>query len=100
MRLWIGPILRDGGPLRAQALLIGVGILDDESLRPLRMRQEHAETDWAAVVMKIEGAFADFEVIEQVIHRRCQMVGSVRIGKWRRGLGLCESWRIRWLQMI
>src|SRR6516164_9680400 len=100
MRLWIGPILRDGGPLRAQTLLIGVGILDDESLHPLRMRQEHAETDRPAIVMKVEGAFADFELIEQVIHRRRQMIKCVRIGRWWWSLALTEPRKVWCHQMI
>src|SRR5580704_17444108 len=59
MRFWIGPILRDAGPLCAKALFIGISILDDESLHPLRTRQNHAEADRPPVIMKIEAAFTD-----------------------------------------
>jgi hypothetical protein len=38
MRFRIGPILRNGGPLGAQAFLIRIGILDDKRLQPLRRR--------------------------------------------------------------
>src|SRR5580704_3382632 len=65
MRFWIGPILRDTSPLCAEAFLIGIGILDDERLHPLRMRQNDAEADWPAVVMKVEAAFVDFELLEE-----------------------------------
>src|SRR5215475_15997346 len=100
MRFWIDPILRYGGPLRAEALRVGIGILDDESLHPLRMRQEHAETNRPAVVMKVERAFADFELIEQAIRRRRQMVEGVCIGRWRWGLALTEPRKVRRHQMI
>src|SRR5882757_6037815 len=100
MRLRIGPILRDAGPLRAQALLIGVGILDNESLHPIRMLQNHAQTDWPAVVMKEEDAFVDLELIEEIVGRLGKMVESIRIGRWQRGITLTEARKVRCDQMI
>ena len=59
MRFRISPILRNAGPLGAQAFLIRIGILDDERLQPLRMRRDDAKADRPAIVMKVEGVFVD-----------------------------------------
>src|SRR5271165_5438445 len=95
MRFWIGPILRDYGPLRAQALLIGVGVLNYESLHPLRMRQDHAEAHRPAIVMEIEGAFIDLELIEEIVGGLRQVVKGVRIRRWQRRVTLSESRKVR-----
>jgi len=50
MRFRIGPVLRNAGPLGAEAFLIRIGILDDKRLQPLRMRRDDAEADRAAEV--------------------------------------------------
>ena len=47
----------------AQAFLIRIGILDDERLQPLRMRQDDAKADRPAIVMKVEGVFMTIEVL-------------------------------------
>src|ERR1700733_306374 len=100
MCFWIGPILRDTCPLGAQALLIDIGILDDESLHPLRMRQNDAEADRPAVVMKVEGALGDLELLKEAVDRLGQVVKGVRIRRWRRGIALAETWEIWCHQMI
>jgi len=63
MRFRIGPILRNGGPLGAQAFLIRIGILDDKRLQPLRMCRDDAKADRPAIVMKVEGVFVDLELL-------------------------------------
>src|SRR5208282_3623192 len=100
MGFWVGPILRDAGPFGAQAFLIGIGILNDESLHPLRMRQDDAEADRPAVVMKIEDAFADLELLEKIADRFRQVIKGVciRRGWWR--VTLTEGWKVRCYQMI
>ena len=67
MRFRIGPILRNAGPLGAQAFLIGIGILDDKRLQPLRMRRDDAKADRPAIVMKVEGVFVDLELLEKIV---------------------------------
>src|SRR5580692_1376856 len=97
---WIGPIPCDTCPLRAKPFLIVIAILDDESPHPLRMRQEDAETYRPAVVMKVEAAFVDLELLEKTVGRFRQVVEGVRIRRWRRGVTLTESRKIRRYQMI
>ena len=70
MRFRIRPILRNAGPLGAQALLIGVGILDDEGPQPLWVRRDDAKADRTAVVVEVESVFIDFELFEKAIDRR------------------------------
>jgi len=69
MRFWIDPILLDTSPLGTQALLIGVGILDYESLHPLGMRQNDPEANRPAIIMKIEDAFPYLELLEETVGR-------------------------------
>ena len=63
----IGPVLRNAGPLGAQAFLIDIGILDDKRLQPLRMRRDDAKADRPAVVMKVEGVLVDLELLEKSV---------------------------------
>src|ERR1700733_5131771 len=100
MRFRIGPILRDAGPLGAQAFLIDIGILDDERLQPLRMRRHDAKADRPAIVMKEEGVWVDLELLEETVDRLGQIVEGVHIRRRRRGVTLTESWKIRCYQMI
>ena len=88
MRFRIGPILRNGGPLGAQAFLIRIGILDDERLQPLRMRRDDAKADRPAIVMKEEGVCVDLELLEETVDRLGQIVKGVHIRRWRRGFAL------------
>jgi hypothetical protein len=75
----IGPILRNGSPLGAQAFLIRIGILDDKRLQPLRMRRDDAKADRPAIVMKVEGVFVDLELLEKLVDRLGQIVKGVHI---------------------
>jgi uncharacterized OB-fold protein len=79
MRFRIGPILRNTGPLGAEPFLIGIGILDDKRLQPLRMRRDDAEADRAAIVMKVEAVFVDLELLEKTVDRLGQIVKRVRV---------------------
>lgn len=53
MAFRVGPILRDLGPLRAEPFLIGIAVLGNERVQPLRMRQHHPETHGGAVVVNV-----------------------------------------------
>ena len=79
MRFRIGPILRNAGPLGAQAFLIDIGILDDKRPQSLRMRRDDAKADRAAIVMKVEVVFVDLELFEKIVDRPGQIVKGVRI---------------------
>src|SRR5258706_12749004 len=100
MCFWIDPILPYTFPLGPQPLPRGIGILDDESLHPLRMRRNDAEADRPAIVMKVEGALVDLELLKEVVDRPGQVVKGICVRRWRRRVALTESWEIRCYQMI
>jgi hypothetical protein len=100
MHFRIGPILRNAGPFGAQALLIGIGILDDKCSKPIRMRRDYAKADRPAVVMKVEGVSVDLELLEKSVDRSGQIVKGVRIRRRRRGVTLTETWKIRRYRVI
>jgi hypothetical protein len=79
MRFRIGPILRDTSPLGSQAFLVGAGVLDNESLHALWMRQDDAKANRPTVVMKVERVFIDLELLEEIVGRLRQVVERVRI---------------------
>lgn len=43
------------------------------------MRKNHAEADRSSVVVKVESALADLELIEEVVCRLCQVVEDVYV---------------------
>src|SRR5215471_18035035 len=100
MPRWIGPILRDAGPLGAQAFLIDVGVLNDESLHACGMRQHDAEADRPAVVMKKEDAFLDLELLQETMGRLGQVIEGVGVGRRRRRVALAEARKVRCEHMI
>jgi hypothetical protein len=55
MRFWISPVFGNPGPFRAEASLVDVAVLDDQGVKPLRMRQNDAEPYRRTVIMEIEG---------------------------------------------
>src|SRR5690242_18098605 len=95
MRVWIFPIPRDTGPLGAESFLVDIRILNDESLKPLRMLHHDAEADWAAVVVEVEGIFADPELLEEIIDGLRQVIKGIRVLRWRRGIALTETREVR-----
>src|ERR1700733_12911841 len=100
MRFRVGPILRNPGPLGAEAFRIDVGILDDERLQPLRMRRHDAKADRAAIVVKEEGVCVDLELLEKSVDRLGQISKGVIVRRWWRRFTLTESRKIRRYQMI
>ena len=50
----IGPKCAPGRPVRPEAFVVSDRILDDESLHRLRVRQDHAKADRAAVVLHVK----------------------------------------------
>jgi hypothetical protein len=79
MRFRIGPILRDAGPLGAEAFPIRIGILDDKPLQLLRMRRHDAKADRPAIVMKVEAVFVDLKLFEKIVGCLGQIVKGVHI---------------------
>ena len=49
----IGPVFRDLSPFGSEACLIDIAVLNDERMKLIGMRQNDAEADWRAVVVKI-----------------------------------------------
>ena len=79
MRFRIGPILRNAGPLGAQAFLIRIGILDDKRLQPPGMLRHDAKADRPAIVMKEKAIFVDLESLEKAVDRLRQIIKGVHI---------------------
>ena len=100
MGFWIVPVLRNAGPLGVQALLIDISILDDKCSQPFRMRKDDAKANRPAIVMKVEGVFADLELLEKPVDRLGQIVEGVRIRRWWRSITVTECRKIRCYQMI
>src|SRR3984885_12602264 len=96
----IGPMLRDAGPLGAQAFLIPFGVWDDKRLQPFRMRRHDVKADRPAIVMKEKRVFADLELLEKFVARLRQIIEGVLIRRWWRGVTLTKSRKIRRYQMI
>jgi len=48
------PIRLGSVPLWAQALFVGIAILNDQTRHSVRMEQRQVQPDWAAVVVEVE----------------------------------------------
>src|ERR1700722_6105745 len=99
MRVSIGPIFGDAGPFGPKSFGVRIGVLDDESLDPFWMHQHDAETNRAAIVMKEECAFVDFELRKKMIDRLRQMVESVSVDRGRWSIALAKARKIRRYQV-
>ena len=79
VRFRINPILRDSGPFDPQTLLVDIGILDNERLQPLRVRQDNAKPDRPTIVVKVKCIFVDFKLFKKAVDRLGQVVERIRI---------------------
>lgn len=79
VRFRIDPILRDSSPLGPQPLLVDIGILDNERLQPLRVRQDDTKPDWTTIVVKVKRIFVDFKLLKKAVDRLGQVVERIRI---------------------
>src|SRR5208283_2426966 len=69
MRLRIGPLFRDPSPFGSQAFPVNIGVLDDQSLGPLRMPENYPEADRTSIVVKIEGVVVEPQHFEKMNDR-------------------------------
>ena len=79
----IGPKRTPRLPVRAQAVVVRHRVLNDKRLDTLRMRQRHAKTYRAAVVLHVQRVAREAERLGEVIHdlgdvvkRVCKVFGS------------------------
>jgi hypothetical protein len=68
VKLPVGPEGAPRRPQRAQAILVGHGVLDDERVEPLGMRQHHAESDGPAVVLEVERVARQTQGLREAHH--------------------------------
>src|SRR6516225_1689253 len=61
----VRPIFRNLRPFGAEALLVGVAVLNDQGLHALRVRYGNTKADWCSVIVKVEGITRYLEFIEQ-----------------------------------
>src|SRR5580704_3754006 len=78
VRRAIFPELAPGLPIRAQSFVMCDGVLNNESFYALRMRERHAKTDRAAVILHVKRVTREPERFSEVIHDLGQVIESVR----------------------
>ena len=74
----IGPKGPPRLPIRSQAFVVRHSVLDDESLDPVRMRQGHAKTHRAAVILHVKRVAREPERFGEVIHDLGVVIEGVR----------------------
>src|ERR1700733_11539130 len=64
---------------------MGNGILNNQSARPVRMRQSHPKTDWAAIILHVECVLRKAQSLREMIHDRGNAIESIGelLGLWR-----------------
>ena len=78
VRRAVGPELSPGLPQWAEPVLVGDGVLDDERLEPLGLRDREPESHRAAVVLHDEGVPGQRESLGETADDRGQVVEGVR----------------------
>ena len=78
------------GVLR-HALLVGVGVLDDEALHPIRGFFEQPESDGPADVVDVKDVRGDPQLLEQVADEGGEIIERVAVIVPRRRLGMAEA---------
>lgn len=51
---WLFPVLLDRSPTLAEAILVSIPVLRNESSHPLRMCQREPQTDWRTVIEEVD----------------------------------------------
>ena len=97
-RTFIGSAIGPKGPprlpIRPQALVVRHSVLDDESLDPVRMRQGHAKTHGAAVILHIKRVAREPECFGEVIHDLGDVIERIREFFRVRPVAVSEAWVI------
>src|SRR5437660_251749 len=65
-------------PVRAQTFVMRDSVLDDESFDPVRMRQGHAKTNRASVILHVNGITRESERLGEMIHDLGVVIERVR----------------------
>src|SRR5271154_6532373 len=76
----IGPKLSPRIPIRTQAFVVGDSVLYDQRFHAFRVRQDHAKTYRAAVILHVKSVVREGERFGEVVHH----VGDVieRVGEF------------------
>ncbi len=78
MGLAVSPELSPGLPQRAEPVLVGDRVLDDERLEPLGMRDHESESHRAAVVLHDKGVPGQLQSLGETADDSGQVVEGVR----------------------
>ena len=100
MSLWISPVFRDLGPFGSKARFVDVAVLNDQRMQLIGVRQNDAEADRCAVIVKVHGIMRDLQLLQKITHRLGKMIERVSVGGRRRRVAQTESGIIRGDQMI
>src|SRR5580704_15814398 len=73
----IGPECTTGYPVNAEAFIVSDGILNDESLDALGVRQGHSKADGAAVVLHVERVAREADGLREAFHDGSDVVECV-----------------------
>ena len=68
IRSAIGPKLSPRIPIRTQALVVGDGVLYDQRFHAVGVRQDHAKTYRAAVILHVKSVVREAERFGEVVH--------------------------------
>jgi pimeloyl-ACP methyl ester carboxylesterase len=81
----VGPVLRDPGPFGPKSFFVCIGVLDDDGLHTLRMRQRDAKADGPAIILHKEDVAIDPELLKQSVGRLGEMIEGIAVarGDWR-----------------
>src|SRR6202012_1535021 len=79
MGLWIRPIFCDLGPFGSEACLIDIAVLSDERMQLIGVRQNDAEADRRAVVVKIQGIVRELQLLQQITYCLGKIIESVSV---------------------
>jgi len=100
MGLRVCPVFRDLPPIGAKARFVDVAILNDERTQSIGVRQNDAESDRRAVVVKVQRIVRDLQLLEKVIDRLGKMIERIGIFRRQRRVAQTEVGIVRSDQML
>jgi hypothetical protein len=90
----IGPKSPPRLPIRPQAFVVRHRVLDDESLHPVRIRQGHAKTHRAAVILHVKRVAREPKRFGEAIHDLGVAIESIREFFRVRPVAVSKAWVI------
>ena len=78
-------------PVRAEAFVVGDGVLNDQGFDALRVSERHPKADRSAVVLHVKGVLGQVQRLGEVIHHLGDVVEGVRELLWRRRIAVPEA---------